>query len=71
MLIGSCVGGMAELLAPGNYVRADSALYTDFYAQNIIFRTIKKYSKNFKCLHRQRKCRNDFVDLCNDSYNFI
>ena len=40
MLIGSCVGGKAELLAPGNYVRADSALYTDFYAQNIIFRSI-------------------------------
>ena len=54
MLIGSCVGGMAELLAPGNYVRADSALYTDFYAQNIIFRTIKNIPRILNvCIGRE------------------
>lgn len=45
MLAAAIIGGMLEILAPGNYVRANSALYTDFYAQNILIRTIRNIPK--------------------------
>ena len=42
-LISTLLGGTLCILAPGNFIRAHSDIYADYYSQNFITRTLNNY----------------------------